>query len=752
MADYVQSAVPKSLIARIGRRMAGVPDNAINYVYQPQSVNITLNPIVQTGWFGPGQPLAPQADTSVAGRIFDFPVTTNIDYQPKSGEGVPYQTLYNLARYYDCLRIVIEACKDDIAKQDFNIVPRDPTKKPDDRCAKIQAFLEYPDQQHSWDQWIRMLIDQMLVYDAMTIYPRMTNGGELYALEVMDGSTIKRVIDYWGRTPLAPEPAYQQILKGVPAIDYTKDELIFFPTNVTPERIYGYSIVEQIITTINISLRRQAYFLQYYTEGSTPDLIISVPKDWTSKQIAEWQAYWSALLQGNTSSRRGTTFVPDGFTVNNTKDQILTDKSDEWLIRIICFSFGVSPQPFLTMMNRATAETSKEQSEERGSGNRLQRLRALMRVILTKNFNAPDLDFKWKEEDEVDPKTKTDNCKARVMVGAMTLDEWRRIDGEDPLPNGMGAEPIVFTASGGILLQDVIDPPDPPPVVMAPGNPNAPGAKPKDGTTPTQASKRAPIPHASGAPHPVRTIDLAKSTAAALALVGESASSAARSPRAHKATGDGSDGVLTEDDLSAFMAYVLEQTDFDALGILASDVESSLAMQAANSAERAMLRTGITDPDLFSLGSENAQKWAKSRAAELISDNGAEGEISDATRNMIRTSIEKAFAEGQTREALADALARDYAFGDTRASLIAETELRTAESNGYLEGAKATGLDLQKQWIPDDDPCEDCQANVDAGLIALSDAFPSGDDAPQAHPNCKCALGIVTADGNESEE
>lgn len=40
-----------------------------------------------------------------------------------------------------------------------------------------------------------------------------------------------------------------------------------------------------------------------------------------------------------------------------------------------------------------------------------------------------------------------------------------------------------------------------------------------------------------------------------------------------------------------------------------------------------------------------------------------------------------------------------------------------------------------------------CDDNADAGALELGDAFPSGDDAPPAHPNCECALVAETDEG-----
>ena len=84
----------------------------------------------------------------------------------------------------------------------------------------------------------------MLVIDAATIYPRYARGGALYSLDIIDGATIKPLIGEDGRAPDAPDPAYQQILKGVPAADFSAEELLYLPRNLRSHRLYGMSPVE----------------------------------------------------------------------------------------------------------------------------------------------------------------------------------------------------------------------------------------------------------------------------------------------------------------------------------------------------------------------------------------------------------------------------------------------------------------------------------------------------------------------------
>jgi hypothetical protein len=68
-----------------------------------------------------------------------------------------------------------------------------------------------------------MLLEDMLVIDAATIYPRFSRDGSLYSLDVIDGATITPLIGEDGRSPEPPDPAHQQILHGVPAADFSTD-------------------------------------------------------------------------------------------------------------------------------------------------------------------------------------------------------------------------------------------------------------------------------------------------------------------------------------------------------------------------------------------------------------------------------------------------------------------------------------------------------------------------------------------------
>src|SRR5438105_14179290 len=112
--------------------------------------------------------------------------------------------------------------------------------------------------------------DLLLVLDAPALEIRRNRAGEVIGLDVVDGATIKLLIDNTGRRPKPPAPAYEQIIHGRPWKLLSADELLYLPRSPRPHKAYGFSPVEQIVMTVNIALRRQAMQLHHFTEGNVP--------------------------------------------------------------------------------------------------------------------------------------------------------------------------------------------------------------------------------------------------------------------------------------------------------------------------------------------------------------------------------------------------------------------------------------------------------------------------------------------------
>ena len=446
--------------------MADRASGRASWTLDPYEVNVSFAARQRQGqgdldWFGPLSPIAPAAPADVAGRQWDYPAGYNLTLEPRPYSPVSFATLRQLADGYDLLRLVIETRKDQVARMDWAIKPRGPVK-PDARIDQLTTFFRRPDGIHGWADWLRMLLEELFVIDAATLYCRRNRAGRLTALMPLDGATIKPVIDDWGRTPQPVRDgtqtiwptAYQQVLKGFPAVNYSTRDLLYRPRNPRVNRAYGFSPVEQVVTTVNIALRRQLFLMDYFTEGNIPDSLIGVPDGWTPDQIGSYQKYWDAYFSGDAGRRRRAKFVPGGVakTFVQTKEPELKNAFDDWLARIVCFAFSVSPQALVSQMNRATAEVQKTLAEEEGFAPILAWVKALIDDVLAAEFNASDLEFVWTPTDTIDPQVQETILSSYTSRGILTLNEARAMLGRDPLPVSAADTPMALTGTGYVPL------------------------------------------------------------------------------------------------------------------------------------------------------------------------------------------------------------------------------------------------------------------------------------------------------------
>ena len=160
--------------------------------------------------FGPGAPLYPsplnqpnprtgQADP----RQTEYPVSYNI---LSNDRPVPWSMLRAAADKVDIIRLCLRTRKDELcqlewgfgfttdAEQQLGITSvkakQDMREKYSDQFAKLKEFWSIPDKTNdlTWSEWLGMLLEERFVLDAATIYPRLTYGGDLASLEVIDGA------------------------------------------------------------------------------------------------------------------------------------------------------------------------------------------------------------------------------------------------------------------------------------------------------------------------------------------------------------------------------------------------------------------------------------------------------------------------------------------------------------------------------------------------------------------------------------
>src|SRR6185437_12747935 len=235
IAAYIVIATCAALGAKTGM--------GLNMSYQSQggrATPIELGMIARLGrkvrgtfdvWFGPDLPMLISAPVGTPPRTTDYPVAYNINIQPRNLEAISFQQMRSLADSFDLVRLCIETRKDQVSRMPWSFRTRSgcsgtparrssvpATANPANHAAieELTRFFSSPDGEHTWQQWIRMLLEDLLVLDAPALAPMASPDGELWspgkplhALEVIDGATIARKIDVMGRTPAPPAVAYQ---------------------------------------------------------------------------------------------------------------------------------------------------------------------------------------------------------------------------------------------------------------------------------------------------------------------------------------------------------------------------------------------------------------------------------------------------------------------------------------------------------------------------------------------------------------
>lgn len=351
------------------------------------SVALPRAPFSATVPFGPGMPITPGAINPIdpatgrpMPRRYEYQVAQNINVTET--RLVPFKTLRAAADQIDILRRCIEVTKSKLTGLEWDIVlGADASEKIvaeiggdhvramaqaresfTEEINRLRTFWENPDRANglTWTDWLMTAAEEVLVIDAWAVYPQPSVGGDLYGFQILDGSTIKPLIDDRGMRPMPPNAAFQQILYGFPRSEFaandddptadgefSADDLAYMVRNRRSISVYGFSPVERALPLADIYLRRQQWIRAEYTDGVLPELMFTTDEDWGNNPDL-LRAYENILnddLAGQTEQRKRARLLPKGLSpvVNEGYGEKFKDTLDDYLITSICGHFGVQP-------------------------------------------------------------------------------------------------------------------------------------------------------------------------------------------------------------------------------------------------------------------------------------------------------------------------------------------------------------------------------------------------------------------------
>ena len=228
-------------------------------------------------WYSPMEPVWPFGPPYYnVPREWNFPVGYNLNYVPQRLELMGM--LRGMRQSWGILSTIIETRKDQLLRVPWTIQVKGKPRATSKGVDEIRKFFRRPDGKLSYSQWSHKLLDDLFVLDAPTLYMDRDMGGRLRNAQVLDGGTIFPLIDDVGRRPdtdyeVSPEgivyerrqPAFQQIIYGLPMLNLSEDELIYGMMRPRPELpMFGYSPVEQILTEATEAIRKTFYQVEFW--------------------------------------------------------------------------------------------------------------------------------------------------------------------------------------------------------------------------------------------------------------------------------------------------------------------------------------------------------------------------------------------------------------------------------------------------------------------------------------------------------
>lgn len=465
--------------------------------------------------FGPQWPLTPlpldqpRPDSDLPEpRVSEYPFSWNLQYN--DAKAVSWETL-RLASETPLFRACIETRKTELCELDWAIqisktaaediarksrksrmdVENDLREKHEEEIKRLTDFWTMPDRRNGreFSEWIGVLLEEQLTWDAMAIYPRRTYGGDLSDLLIIDGSTIKPLLDEQGARPLPPAPAYQQILYGFPRGEFTADtvdadgksvvpggltatQLIYRRRVVRNRTPYGYSPTEQALLDGLLYNKRYGWMVAEYTEGTQPAQFLenTGDVDWSARQLLQYEKAFNDRFSGNTNERYRYALLPPGIrpaALQQIQERYKSDY-DLHLIARVAMHFGVMlPELGFTDKGNGLGSAGYHEGNESVMyrRSRLPDIRWFARLITYISRSQlgmpPELEFQFlglEEEDEADIDAVIQN---KTASGRLTLNEARSLSGLPPFDFEEADKPMLQTARGVVFLEGASE--------MAPG-------------------------------------------------------------------------------------------------------------------------------------------------------------------------------------------------------------------------------------------------------------------------------------------
>lgn len=447
---------------RAQRFLAANPDAALTVLRQDPS----LAAVALHGLYVNDAAFVARIDAMDAARkgpereTFAYPVLNSMGFggrQPLQ-RTLPKISPWSLRRFseYPPARRAINAIKLPILDLPFSIglkkpvgarrydADPEPTEEQHARIAAATDMLVRPNNEYTGREFLELLLEDLLVLGGGVFEDQQNRSDTRPLLLWAVDSQSVRVNVQW--TPGSKEFRYSQgrgyLLGAAGTTDDVKlddEELCYIKLNPRTSTPFGLGYLEIAFGTVNAFIGSFEY-AERRASNSTPNYLIFLGENSTPEQVTRFRHFWENDVEGfGKVPIVGGGRAPGVHPLSGSGEDPLWLKWQEWLVRIIAMSFGISPMRLALErdVNRGTAEqgASDDWATIAPIANTVRE--AITHWLLWKRLGWTDLEFTWQI------KTSDELKQASILaeeydINGITVDEIRQIYERPPLEDGLG--------------------------------------------------------------------------------------------------------------------------------------------------------------------------------------------------------------------------------------------------------------------------------------------------------------------------
>ena len=265
---------------------------------------------------------------------------------------------------------------------------------------------------------------------------------ELKELVVADGSTFLKQIDIYKRLIAYYQYSYKNPRTNPQRFD--ADEVVYYCMNKKSYALYGYSPVQSIQQVLETLLNATRWNKDFFKNNAIPDGMISLPGA-SPEQMAQFKRQVLKSVKGKAHQLlfQNTDAKWEKFS-QSAKDMEWLE-GQKWYSQLTFAVFGISPVEagFHENVSQGNQAGQERITVKNGVKPYLELLaRKQTKEVLPELFQEenPGIKFVYKPKEHVEEQIEFEQNTKLMEIGAMTINEFRKERGDDPVE--WGDEPI----------------------------------------------------------------------------------------------------------------------------------------------------------------------------------------------------------------------------------------------------------------------------------------------------------------------